>query len=189
MEKLCLILFLLTIFSKSVDARGRAQAVSESEPTYVLEPYVGFESGYLTQKGIQEMTTLGANFGARLGFIAWGVGMGIDYMTSSQTVTQADQKGDYKPVDYGVFLKYRFLSDFSFYGSFFVASSSKVQSEENAKDFSGSGYKLGIGWKLCSFCEIGLELMTRKYSKYDSQAIGNTLLGSTAGLSIAIPLL
>lgn len=189
LKTFCLILLFLSVFSKSADARGRAPVVTESESSYILEPYVGYESGYLTQKGIQEMTSLGHHFGARLGFTFWGIGMGIDYMTSSQTVTQVGQKSDYKPVDYGVFFKYHILTDFILYGTFFVASSSKVQPEENTKNFSGSGYKLGVGWRLYSFCEIGLELITRKYSKYDDQTMSNTLLGSTAGLSIAVPLL
>lgn len=189
LKNFCLIVFVFSVFGKSAEARGRGPVVLESESSYILEPYLGYESGYLTQNGIQEMTTLGNHFGARLGFTFWGIGMGIDYMTSSQTVTQVGQKSDYKPVDYGVFLKYHILTDFILYGTFFVASSSKVQPDENTKNFSGSGYKLGVGWRLYSFCEIGLELITRKYSKYDDQAMSNTLLGSTAGLSIAVPLL
>lgn len=180
-------LLLIFIVLFSICSQSRAQSPFDS--TFILEPYVGFEKGFLTQKGIPEITVQGLNYGVRLGYILSGVGIGFDYMTSSQTTQQSGQKGDFKPTDYGIFLGHKFESGIKIYGSYFISDKAKIQSDDNTQDFSGSGYKLGLGWALFSYCDVALEVISRKYTKYDSNAMTNSILGSTAGLSIAIPLL
>ncbi|MBX9767790.1 MAG: hypothetical protein K2X47_11010 [Bdellovibrionales bacterium] len=182
-----LLLFLpMTSYSQSDSG---ADSASDFGLQYILEPYLGYEMGYLTQKSVPEMTAQGLNFGGRLGVRLFGVGFGFDYMTSTQTAKQSEQTGDFKPTDYGLFLGHKFESGISIYGTYFLSARAKIQSDVNNQDFSGSGYKLGMGWKLFSFCEIGLELISRKYTKYDQASMTNSLLSSTAAISIAIPLL
>lgn len=162
---------------------------SRAELGYVVEPYVGFEKGYLTQKTISEITVQGLNFGSRLGLSYSEIRFGLDYMMSSQTTQQSNQKGDFKPTDYGLFVAHKFEGGISLYGTYFLSSKAKVQSNVNSNDFSGSGYKLGLGWKFSPYIEVAGELVSRNYTKYDQKEMTSPLLGSTAGLSIAIPLL
>lgn len=166
----------------------KVSSVFSEESMYVLEPYLGYERGYLTQKGIPEITTMGACYGARLGARFIGIGFGLDYLIGSESATQSGQKSDFKPTELGFFLNYKVMSSFVLYGTYLLSAKAKVQSSSNPSDFSGSGYKLGVGWAVLPYLDINLELFNRTYTTYGGSSISNSLLSSTVGLSLSFPI-
>jgi hypothetical protein len=187
------VLFFISVYSLSAfaasAARSRSAPSASGEYTFILEPYIGYERGYLTQKGIPEITTSGAGFGARLGVRFIGLGMGIDYFSGSETAIQTGQSSDFKPTEYGIFIKTNLFSDFGFFATYLLSTKALVQSESNPSSFSGSGYKLGLVWAMYSMMNINFELYNRTYNKYGETSLTNSLLSSTAGVSISFPFL
>lgn len=137
-------MFLISFKINAIQFRSTVADLSE-ESLFILEPYLGFEGGYLTQKGVPEITTMGPGYGGRLGARYMGVGFGLDYYTGSQTSSQSGNKSDFKPTELGFFMNYRFAESFKIYGAYLFSAKTKVQSSTNSSDFSGSGYKLGLG--------------------------------------------
>lgn len=178
----------------SVDAysarapRARSTSTSSDESSYIIEPYLAYERGYLTQNGIPEITTSGVGYGARLGVRFLGIGFGLDYFTGSESASQSGATSDFKPTEYGLVISYRF-SGMNLYGTYLLNAKAKIQSSDNPSDFSGSGYKIGVGWGLFSSLDINLELYNRTYNKYGDSTLANSLLSSTASLSLSFPIL
>jgi hypothetical protein len=184
-----LILFFLFILTFNFDAIAQmASAPNTGSSPYILEPYLGYEKGYLTQKRVPEMEVQGTNLGLRLGMKFWGIDVAFDYMTSSMKATQVDQTSDFKSTDYGFYFGYKF-QQLKIYYTYFFSTKAQIQEDENPEDFTGSGSKMGLGWRLNSFCEISFELINREYSDYAGDSLNNPLQSSTGSLSIAVPIL
>lgn len=183
--------FTVILFSFSAHSAYRASATPSfsEESLFVVEPYLGYERGYLTQKGVPEITTSGVGYGARLGARYWDIGFGLDYYMGSQSASQSGETSDFKPTEFGLFMNYRFWENFKVYGTYLFSAKTKVQSSQNPSEFSGSGYKLGLGWNAFTFLDINLEMFNRSYTKYGSTSLSNSLLSSTIGLSLSFPIL
>lgn len=185
------VLLVIILFSFSAQSAYTARAAPSlnEESIFVLEPYLGYERGYLTQKGVPEITTTGLGYGARLGGRYMGVGAGFDYYTGSQSATQSGEKSDFKPTEMGLFLNYRFWESFKVYGTYLFSAKTKVQSSLNPSDFAGSGYKLGAGWNAFPYVDLNLELFNRSYTKYGGTSLTNSLMSSTVSFSLSFPIL
>jgi hypothetical protein len=179
----------LLFFFSTHSTQAKAVPELNTESMFVLEPYVGLERGYLTQKGVPEITTMGPGYGARLGVRYMGIGFGLDYYTGSQNASQSNQDSDFKPTELGGFINYRFGKSFKVYGAYLFSAKAKVQPNTNPSDFSGSGYKLGVGWSAFTYLDINLEMFNRTYTKYDERSIANSLVSSTFGFSLSFPIL
>lgn len=179
---------LISFNAHSIQFRSAAPDLNEGS-IFVLEPYLGFERGYLTQKGIPEITTMGIGYGGRLGARYLGIGFGLDYYTASQSATQSGEKSDFKPTEIGLFLNYRFAASFKVYGTYLFSAKTKVPSGTNLSDFSGTGYKLGAGWNAFTYLDLNLEIFNRTYTEYDGDRLTNSLLSSSFGLSLSFPIL
>lgn len=186
------VIFLAILLSLEVHAaplsRTKSTASVSKDSMFILEPYVGYERGYLTQNGIPDITTSGVGYGARLGMRYSGIGFGLDYFIGSESASQQGQTSDFKPTEYGFFIGFKLSSSWRLYGSYLLSAKAKIQSNSNQEDFSGSGYKLGVGWSLYPMMDINLELYNRIYNKYGGSSLSNSLLSSTAGLSLSFPL-
>lgn len=179
----------LSAAARPAGARTSSARSEISGSDFILEPYIGYESGYLTQTGIPEIKSSGVNFGSRVGYKVLGVGIGIDYMIGSEDSEQSGIKSDYKPLDYGLFFGFKSWAGINIYGSYFLSSKAKLQSSDNSSDFEGTGLKFGMGWRWLSFIEFNLEAILRTYTKYGSAKLPNAIEGSTAGVSVSIPLI
>jgi hypothetical protein len=166
-----------------------AFAMTGEPSAFVVEPYVAYERGYLTQVGIPEITTSGPAYGARIGYRLWGFGLGVDGVMGSQTTSQLSQSGDFRPFDLGAFVNVTVLTNFKLYGSYFIRTWATIMSSQNPESFSGSGYRVGVAWKAMTFLDVGLETTGRTYSNYDGNSISNALWSSTVSLSLAFPIL
>lgn len=178
------------LFSASASClpRPRAAPVLSEESMFVLEPYLGYERGYLTQSGVPEITTSGIGYGARIGARYLGIGMGLDYYTGSQSASQSGQTSDFKPTELGLFLNYRMTESFKVHAAYLFSAKTKVQSSANPSDFSGSGYKIGVGWQAYTYLNVNLEMFNRSYTKYGDTALAKSLLSSTFGFSLSFPI-
>lgn len=182
------LLVCLSAAARPGSARSTSVRSEASGSDFIVEPYLGYEIGYLTQTGVPEIKNSGINFGSRFGYKFMGVGIGLDYLMGSENSEQSGIKSDFKPTDFGLFLGYKFSFGINVYGSYFMSSKGKLQSSDNSADFEGTGLKFGIGWRLQSHLEINLETIMRTYTKYESTKLPSSLSGSSTGLSISLPL-
>ncbi len=194
LSKFYLAIFLITLslFTMQENAAGaprRAPSSSSlSSSEFVVDPYLGFETGYLSQTGIPSIKVEGVNFGIRFAYKVMGIDLGLDYMMGSENSEQTSNKSDYKPTDYGLYVGYKSSFALQVYAVSFISSKAKIQSSTNSADFSGTGYKLGIGWKCLSFMSLNLEAITRSYAKYDGTNLTSKVSGSMTAVSVSFPL-
>jgi hypothetical protein len=156
---------------------------------FMIEPYLGYETGTLKQTGSEEIKHKGTNLGARLGYQILGLKFGLDYMQGTQTSEQTGSAdGDYKPIDMGAFVGYEFPFLLQVYASYFVSSKASVSPSSLSGDLTGKGTRVGIGWTGLPFVVINLEMITRSYEKWGEYDLDGKLEGTSTGLSLSLPL-
>lgn len=153
----------------------------------LFEPYLGYESGVLSQSGQTDIKTKGMNYGARLGYYGTGLKLGLDYMTASQKADQDGISGDYKPKDIGLFVGYQFIGVLQIYASYFLTSKAKIQPESYPNDFSGKATRFGIGLMTFPLISINLEAIYRTYDKYNDIKLTDSIKGKAIALSVSLP--
>ncbi len=164
-----------------------------------IEPWVGYEGGTFKFDGASTAmsssttpptsgTITGSNFGGRLGFKFLGFMVGGEY--SYAGLSEKPSSGSslsQKSTDGGVFVGFNFPMLLRVYATYFVSSSATV--DTYVGDFSGSGYRAGVGFTGLPFVVINVEAIGRDYNKYSGNAIsGGDLKNTSVCVNISLPL-
>ncbi len=177
------------IFTASLLILG-AVVSSSASARLLLEPHVGYESaGVLANKTATPTQndgyrTMGATFGARLGYhlpVLFWFGGDIDYSTGNNTwadTTVNASSYKYTRTDYyamvGVDLPV-LLRGWVGYG---VASNVLTDSSSNTYKASGTAVKGGVGIKILPFVNLTLEGILRTMTDYEAGGV-KTSVSST----------
>ncbi|MCB0350400.1 MAG: outer membrane beta-barrel protein [Bdellovibrionales bacterium] len=160
---------------------------SQAQAGFMIEPYLGYETGSSTSSGSADEDYTGTLFGARLGYSMMGFMFGADYMTASGTIEQTGGDLDLKTTDLGAFVGYEFPIMFRIYLSYMFDS--KATPDGVGYDFEGSATRFGIGYTGLPFVAINLEMIKRTYDETSTGlSISPEQNLETYALTISLPL-
>lgn len=152
-----------------------------------IEPWVGYEGGSY-KLGAAGGAIQGSNIGVRLGAKELGFSVGPEYSfafltekpTSGQDLSQDSQ-------DLGLFVGFNLPVMFRFYGSYFLTTTAKV--EATTGTYTGTGYRLGVGFTSLPFVVLNVEYISRDYSRISGSKIsGGDLTNSSICFNVSLPL-
>lgn len=173
MKKLLLALSMLTF-------------TSVAQAGFMIEPYVGYETGSSKQSGSPDSDYTGTTLGARLGYGMLGLSFGLDYTMASGTIDETTPPDtDVDATDMGLFVSYEFPILLRVYATYILSSKADVGQPE---DIEGSGMKLGVGFTGLPFVVINLEMTNRTFDEYDGQPITPEIDLNTYALVVSLPL-
>ncbi|MCP4913612.1 MAG: outer membrane beta-barrel protein [Oligoflexia bacterium] len=188
-----------------------------------VEPYLGYGMTKLEQElqgasykvaGTNEEKGSFIEFGGRLGYSMLGLSLGLDYnftpsaysLDRELPLPEVTEAYDYTSSNFGVFVGYELPIMFRFYGSYYLSSNLKIDSDtytgdgqDNTGDeFKGKGYNLGVGFTGLPFVSINLEYRSISYDERKNVSGGNTINypsgndsevdANTLLLSVSVPL-
>ena len=167
-----------------------------------VEPYLGYNmiSGENSNSTITKYDFGGVNYGARLGLTALGFMGGLDYSMGSgdwETETlNTKTTVDSSQTKLGVFAGYELPILLRAWATYFVNVKQEIESgANNGREYSGSGFGLGVGFTGLPFVSVNLEYKQYSYDEYESAA-GTTVTIDGANkidlneimLSVSLPL-
>jgi hypothetical protein len=173
-------IFLFLGFLQSLPAKAGVQ----------IEPNVGYWSGSISQELNSDIATKGIFYGAKLGLAGNQWKFGLDYLMGSGSGNQGGSTGPYDLSAYGPYLGFGISRRFQIYGTYFINVNAELQKEKNPNDFTGTGYRIGIGgfgWGGLDFLSINVEYISRTYNEYNNIKLSNELEEKAIGVSISIP--
>lgn len=178
MKSLFVILLLIT--TRGLPAHAGIQA----------EPYFGYWSGTITQNSSGDIATKGIFYGGKLGFASTQWKFGLDYLMGAGSGNQGGSTGAYDLSAYGLCVGYEITKRLQLYGTYFIDAKAKLQEDKNPSDFSGSGFRVGVGgfgWGGLNMLGINVEYISRTYSKYNNVALSDELKEQAIGVSLSVP--
>jgi len=132
---------------------------------FIIEPYVGIESG----SDANSKTTSGTSFGLRAGMTTLGFMYGLEYQTASLTV-KATTDLSVTATDLGFFFGYE--APILVRGYLTIGFASGL--DAGAIVYEGKQTKIGFGYTGLPFVAINVESITRKYTKYKTGGLEGT---------------
>ena len=154
----------------------------------LLEPYVGYDTGEWN-KGSNCTTCSahqsGATFGARVGVESMGFMLGADAMSGSWT-DQYSPSDDETPSSVGAFVGYDGQL-MRFYVGYGISSTLKQTRIGYDDTFSGTDYKIGIGFHLVPLIALNFEYIDATYTKDSSGPLASNATSKMYGACLSIP--
>ena len=175
MKKLLFSMFILASAMVSV----------ESNASLLLEPYAGYYTGSIT--GTSSYSISGVGYGGRLGFQNLGFMVGADYLSGSWTGTINNVSTTYVPSDLGVFVGYDFPILLRIYGEYIAIASQQSTANGASNTATGTGYKLGVGYKFMPFLSVNFELLGHTFTKDNNGTLNPNTTEPMYGLAISLP--
>lgn len=157
-------------------------AVKSAQASILVEPYLGYTmSDYET--GTSSYDANGLIYGARLGYELPLLWFALDYMMTDQTVeTNPESDGSAQrigavagvtaPLGIRAWLGYYFSDKFEFDGG---------------SELEGSGFKLGVGFRLIPLLHMNFEYLSSTYDKSDGASISPEREINGFAVSLSVP--
>jgi hypothetical protein len=155
-----------------------------------IEPYVGYEFGSVSELNSSSTShsLSGPAYGARLGYMSMiGFGLGAEYMGTSLAVSSTNPSESASGSDIGAFVSFNFPVFLKVYATYFVSSTASV-SNVSGGSYSGSGYKIGVGWTSLPFININFEVIGRDYGKQGGSSLTSDVKENDFCLNISLPI-
>ncbi len=154
----------------------------------LLEPYVGYDSGQWSKSS--NCTTCsahqsGATYGARVGVESMGFMLGGDAMSGSWT-DQYSPNDSETPTSVGAFVGYDGPLMRMYFG-YGIASSLKQTRVGYEDTYSGTDYKIGIGFHLVPLIAINFEYIDATYTKDSNGPLSANVTSKMYGACLSIP--
>jgi hypothetical protein len=182
------LLFLLIICVGEISwAMPRSSTSGSSGDHFLFEPAVAYSAGVLTQSGVYDIATQVVSVEGRVGYKISDFTMGLSYMMGFGTGEQMSNKKDVKPTDMGLYLGYDLYWGFQLFASYLFSAKTKIQSSENSGDFSGTGTRFGVAYYDFFLGTLMVEMISRKYTKYDGSNLAKSIQDSTTSVALSFP--
>jgi hypothetical protein len=143
---------------------------STSHASIYIEPYVGYEFGHLdVDEDVtapvaisinSNLTSSGADFGAKLGYSFLLVAVGVDYMGGSTSSKYQGTSTTYTNSDIGAFVNVA-LPLIKVSATYFFSDQGKTSNGT----LKGSGFKIGAGFTGLPFIAINVDYLNIDYTK------------------------
>lgn len=150
-----------------------------------VEPYLGYTiDGTLSQAGATDSDLSGVGMGARLGYgFLPLLGAGVEFYKGNLTADASGTESDFEPTDIGIYASVDFPILVRAWATYVLSSKVDVA----AGEFSGSGFKLGVGFTGLPFVSINLEYTTINYDELNgSSATDVDRSGIMLGVSLPL---
>lgn len=148
-----------------------------------IEPYVGYMLGK-TGTGSNTENMDGTEYGLRLGYYSLGFMIGAEYMGGSMTQKSSSNSLTFTKSDIGVTAGFKFPILLRIYGTYYVQASDKTSTSE----YTGSGFKLGVGYTFLPLVSLNLEFYDSSYNKNKTSGTAADFRDTLYGLSVSVPL-
>lgn len=149
----------------------------------LLEPYLGYNAGKLTQSGSEDADITGLGYGLRVGWTLPLLFIALDY--SMHDVDFKDSTGkssvDVKNLGAVVGASLPIIRVWAGYNF-------SAEGEVEADKFKGSGMKAGVGFKMPILpVSFNLEYIINEYDEMNGMSFANKMESKTVFLSVSAP--
>jgi predicted porin len=151
----------------------------------LLEPYVGYQTGNIGTSSLSYGTS-GVDYGARLGYQATNWMFGADYTSGSWTQNSTPTQPQ-SPSDIGAFLGYQGMAWRGYVE--YVVSSSMAYTTSPTTTYTGTGVKVGVGYKFKPWLAVNANYLSDTYTAISGQSgnLTNNVTAGTYGLEVSFP--
>lgn len=179
-----------------------ALQVQQANAGVLLEPYIGYEQAPMDVVTVTptdvSATDSGMFYGVRAGYrFADGLWLGAEYSAGSgngkpKDATQADST--YSKSAMSAVVGYDH-GDFRVWGGYGLSDKMTFKDTTGETNFTGTNYKLGVGYKPVPSMSVNLEYLVPTYTKYnmnggtdaDVSTMFSKMSGSSTQLSVSMP--
>jgi hypothetical protein len=181
--------------------------VTSAQAKFLIEPYAGYGMSTLTATSKPSGTKIstennGLGLGARAGYVLpMGLWFAADYVTFLETdlkykepsgLTDGKVSGSAAYIDVGFdvpAIPLRFWAGYAF------MDNAQIKGTSSTTDYTGTGYKAGLGFKPIPMMSLNLEYMMHMHDKYktssgsegDVSSAYDDYKASTIFLSVSVP--
>jgi hypothetical protein len=149
---------------------------STAHAGFLIDPYLGYavSGGWSDNDGTPPQdgdgTTL--SLGARLGWqTMMGLQLGLDVERAQSTLNDIANGGtadaDTTALAYGPFIGFQSMMGVRAYFSYYLSSNSEVDDSNPGQTFIGSGFKLGLGYRIIEYFTVNLEYTSLSYDEVE----------------------
>lgn len=144
------------------------QLSQKAKADFYLEPFVGVLVNSTFEAGSDKGDVSGSQVGARLGWTKMGLSIGLDGRRTSSTSASNDS-GDLEltATQAGFFVGYEFPILFRVWANYIFSSNASNDDNSDEKYTEGTGYTVGLGYKIFPFVSLNLELFSTQYDKFE----------------------
>jgi hypothetical protein len=161
-------------------------ALPQAHAGVLLEPYLGYHTGKITQSGSSSETVSGPTFGGRAGYGMMGLHAGLDYMTGKWSESSTP-KVDITPSALGIFVSYSFPVMLRAYGTYNFQAKGDATSGSVTSKLEGNGFKLGVQLTTFPIVAVGLEYMSTTFTKFNGNTLSNNMTNNMYGIVVSAP--
>lgn len=177
----------LHLFAASLLVAGSMGLTQVAQADILLEPYLGYYTGTSKQTGTSDTKDKGVGYGGRIGYQQLGFMLGVDYQTGSWT-TDSNPSSDLTPTNMGAFVGYNFPLMVRVYAEYILSAKVAAKQGGASHDFTGSGMKVGLGFRLIPLLSLNLEYISNSLDKFDGSSISNKVTHNIIGVTLSAPL-
>jgi hypothetical protein len=165
---------------------------TQAQAGFLLEPYFGthMNSQYKSNNCSSdcEKDVTGTAMGARVGFQSMGLMLGLDAKMAALDVQDSDDPLNYNR--YGFFIGYDFPIMLRLWYTHHLSQSTELDSNNPVTYNMGSGYTIGVGYKLMPFVSLNLEVGNDNYDQLEqgSTKVDADIDVNTYMLSLSFPI-
>lgn len=145
------------------------QLSQKAKADFYLEPFVGMLVNSTYDTGPDDGEISGSQVGARVGWTKLGFSLGLDGRRTSSSLESEDSNvddSDYTATQAGFFVGYEFPILFRVWANYVFSSNASNDDNSEVKYTEGSGYTVGLGYKVFPFISLNLELFSIGYDKF-----------------------
>ena len=137
--------------------------------SFLLEPYAGLNyKGTFHADGSSKIDDFSGNMiGGRAGIEKMGFMIGMDARIGNWEIDDTN-KSELTTTSYGLFIGYNLPILLRFWGTYVFGGDGTVK--DSGDLLSGSGYVLGVGYKLLPFISLNLEMGQLKFEEFETEA-------------------
>lgn len=141
--------------------------------SFLLEPYAGINlASQFQADGADDSESLsGTMYGARAGVERMGVMVGMDARISTWKIDDSNDS-ELSTTSYGFFVGYNFPIMLRIWASYTFGGDGTIK--DSGDLLNGSGYILGIGYKVLPFISLNFESGSLAFTEFETEAGVNT---------------
>lgn len=143
--------------------------ITPAKAGVLIEPVLGysFSSFEIDEDGSSKEKGSGTSYGGRLGYQNLGFQLGLDYLSSSISLSDNDFKENLSTTEWAAFAGFEFPILLRVYAGYIFSANAEteVAGGTKVKLQDGTGMKLGVGFTGLPFVDINFEYRKGTYTK------------------------
>ena len=165
------------------------QLSQKANAAFYLEPFAGMLLSSSYESKLDEGTLSGSQVGARIGWTNTGLSLGLDGRRTSmqlKTDVSGNDDGEFTATQSGFFIGYEFPIRLRVWANYVFSSSATNDDDSDVSLTGGSGYNVGLGYKLMSFISVNLEMYSLNYETIEFSGGDSAVDFESSGMIIGI---